>query len=847
MLLWALLLSVARAEAAPSPQPGAPLALARERAGQVSDVRYELAFAIPRSTATPVTGSVTISFDLADAQRPLVLDFRRPPGTTLTITQDGQSAPFQEVNEHIVFAPQALRRGRNAFFARFTAASAPLNRSPEFLYTLLVPARAREVFPCFDQPDVKARFDLKLTLPADWQAAANGAETSRLELDGRADVRFAQTLPISTYLFAFAAGRFDVETASRDGRQLRIFHRETDAAKLARNRSAVFDLTARSLSWLEDYTGMPYPWGKFDLVLIPAFQYGGMEHPGAVFFNAGKLLLDESPTQAQQLGRAGLIAHEIAHMWFGDLVTMRWFTDVWLKEVFANFLAAKAVEPSFPGIDHALRFLMHHQPYAYKVDATQGTHPILQPLDNLNQAGLLYGAIIYSKAPVVMRHLELKEGEAALREGLRDYLKAFQFGNATWDELLAVLEKRAGRPLRAFGRNWVVSAGRPVVSTRLVVADGRIASLSLRQSDPLGRGLLWEQALEPALYFSSGSTSFTVRLQDASTSIAQARGLSAPDFVLPDRSGLGYADFRLDDKSRRALLRRVSRVPEALARGSAWLALWDDLLEGRLRASAYLDAAQTALAAETVELNIQRLLDTAAKAYWRFLPAAERPARAARLEALLWSLLEKEPSASLRKAYLKAFWSVAQTEAGVGKLRALWSAELEIPGVVLSEDDQTALALELAVRGVADAPLILERQLARLSNPDRRARLAFLAPAVSADQTVRDAFFAGLASAANRRHESWVEDALALLHHPLRAPASLKYVGPTLERLEEIQRTGDIFFPAAWVSATLEGHSSPQAARIARDFLASRPDYPAPLRRLILQSAYSLEAAARGR
>ena len=156
---------------------------------------------------------------------------------------------------------------------------------------------------------------------------------------------------------------------------------------------------------------------------MPAFQFGGMEHPGAIFYNANGLLLDESATQDQMLGRASVIAHETAHMWFGDLVTMRWFSDVWMKEVFANHMAAKIVNPAFPALNHDLRYLVDYYPSAYGVDRTAGTNEIRQPLKNLNEAGTLYGAIIYQKAPIVMRQLETLVGADGFRDGLRDYLK----------------------------------------------------------------------------------------------------------------------------------------------------------------------------------------------------------------------------------------------------------------------------------------------------------------------------------------------------------------------------------------------------------------------------------------
>src|SRR4029453_17136374 len=294
--------------------------------------------------------------------------------------------------------------------------------NPDFMYTIFVPARAHLAFPCFDQPDLKAKWTLALDIPAGWQALANGAETARTEEGGRITLRFAETQPLSTYLFAFAAGKFSIETGERNGRTFRMFHRETDAAQVARNRDAALDLHATAIDWLEQYTGIKYPFGKFDFLLAPSFQFGGMEHAGAIFYNASGILLDPSATQNQKLGRASVIAHETAHMWFGDLVTMRLFNDVWMKEVFANFMAAKIVNPSFPEINHELRFLYAHYPAAYDVDRTPGTNAIRQPLENLSEGGSLYGAIIYQKAPIVMRQLEQMVGEDGLREGLREYL-----------------------------------------------------------------------------------------------------------------------------------------------------------------------------------------------------------------------------------------------------------------------------------------------------------------------------------------------------------------------------------------------------------------------------------------
>src|SRR5262245_9013359 len=312
----------------------------------------------------------------------------------------------------------------------------------------------------------------------------------------RLRILFSETRPLHTYLFGFVAGRFSIERATRNGRELRMFHRETDAAKVARNREALFDLHAAALKWLEDYTALPYPFDKFDFILIPSFQFGGMEHAGAVLYNASGLMLDESATQNQLLNRASTIAHETAHMWFGDLVTMRWFNDVWMKEVFANFMAAKIVNPSFPDVNHELRFLLSNYPDAYSVDRTAGSNPIRQPLTNLNDAGQLYGPIIYEKAPVVMRQLEMIVGQQPFRDGVREYLKKYAFGNATWLDLIRILDAKTEENLAAWSRAWVEERGRPEFSSDLKVGtDGRIQQLTITMNDPLLRNLVWPQRM----------------------------------------------------------------------------------------------------------------------------------------------------------------------------------------------------------------------------------------------------------------------------------------------------------------------------------------------------------------
>ena len=619
------------------PEPGVPLDLAEDRARRISDLRYDLRFIVPNVQAEPVTGRATIRFRLKDAARPLALDFAAPAGALGAVTSNGRAVAAEWVNEHVIIPAADLREGPNELTLEFRSSDAPLNRNPEFLYALFVPARARQAFPVFDQPDLKGRYTVTLEVPSEWEAISNGTQAAREETAGRATVRFEESRPISTYLFTFAAGRFKVEQARRDGRELRMLHRETDTAKVSRNREAIFDLHAGALEWLERYTGIDYPFGKFEFLLVPSFQFGGMEHPGAIYYNASGLLLDESATQNQKLGRASLIAHETAHMWFGDLVTMRWFNDVWMKEVFANFMAAKIVNPAFPEINHELRFLYAHYPSAYEVDRTAGTNAIRQQLGNLNEAGSLYGAIIYQKAPIVMRQLEMLLGEDRFREGMREYLKTHAFANATWADLIAMLDRRTTEDLAAWSHAWVEEAGRPTIATELKISGERLQSVAITQKDPApARGLVWSQPLQIAVASGNGTEVVKVQTKGARTDVPiRPPGAAVPRYVLPHADGVAYGNFVLDPVSREYLLANLHTIPDELRRGVVTVTLWEEMLDGRVAPAVMLETLLRALPVEPSELSVQRMLGYTQQAYWRWIPASDRSRIAPKLEALL--------------------------------------------------------------------------------------------------------------------------------------------------------------------------------------------------------------------
>ena len=813
----------------PDPERGVSLELNNHRKNVFSNISYSLQLAIPATKAEAIEGDITIHFSLLSTKQPLTIDFNTDSTHVLSVRAGSEITPYSFVNEHIVIAPEFLKEGVNEVKIKFIAGDLSLNRNDNYLYTLFVPDRASTCFPLFDQPNLKATYKVTLITPSDWEAVSNGALVERKAEAEKSIYKFDETKPISSYLFAFAAGKFLKTTRQVNERSMTMYYRETDSVKVKNNLDEVFALHNKSITWLEKYTQIPYPFGKFDFVLIPSFQYGGMEHPGSIFYNESSLFLDEKASVNRRMGRASLIAHETAHMWFGDLVTMDWFNDVWMKEVFANFMAAKVVQPSFPEIDHNLRFLLSHYPGAYSVDRSSGANPILQPLENLKNAGTLYGSIIYQKAPIVMRHLERKIGEDLMRESLREYLKTYSFTNARWDDLISIIDAKSEDDIEAWSNVWVKTPGMPEY-------EWSDAGMINQKTDTVSNRI-WQQPLK--IQRSEQTDTVVILASEIPTSLQR---LFPVNFLNAD--GFSYGYFRMDEASKVDFLSHPSGYSDPVFRASMWINCW----EGLVRADgpspdSFIRHCLNALESEDNPLLIDFLLGNLETAWWTFLPEHQRALWQNEIERVLWKLVEETQDAGKKNSYFRAYRNLANSAKGLELLESMWNDQLIIKDLPLSEEDKISLAYELALKMPQKQETILAKQLQNTKNPDRQERMRFVMPALSNNQSVRDTFFESLSSEKNREHESWVLEALGYLHHPLRAQSSISYLRPSLQLLQEVQLTGDIFFPQRWLHTTFEGHTSKEALKIVQDFLKEHPDYPFYLKNKILQSTDLLNRA----
>jgi aminopeptidase N len=813
-------------------QPGVSMSLAEFRKKQISKVEYELLFDIPREKNFPVKGNVKISFNQARAQYGVVLDFRGGKENIHQVIVNGNEYDYQYLNEHIIISSRHIIPGRNLIEVSFTSLDNALNRSEDFMYSLFVPDRASTAFPCFDQPDLKALFELTLVIPEQWDALSNGPLVNDQTTDGRRVLEFGSDKPISTYLFAFTAGKYQKITQEKQGRVINMFHRETDMKKLQYNIAAIFSQHFQALEWLEEYTGIEYPFSKFDIALIPGFQYSGMEHPGAIWYRDSRLLLDVPSSVSQQLQKASLIAHETAHMWFGNLVTMKWFDDVWLKEVFAGFMADKMVEPMFPNENHSLQFLMTHYPRAYAVDRSAGTHPVRQYLQNLNQAGTLYGSIIYNKAPIVFLQLEKIMGEENFQNAVMQYLQDYSYDNADWDQLVECFNRNSSENINLWSQAWVYGKGMPRIS--YYIDDHRNIKIKTETGNPSGP--FPKQYVELLIKNNNNQQLYQVFVAGHEEILELDTEVDHNTIVIPKGSGLGYGYFILRNEEKEYLSANIQGIEDDNIRAAAILVLNEDFLNGNLQVTRFFETILSAIANEDNPIITSWLLDRIQTLYWSFLTHPQREQYSSRVSHLLWERLQvSDPG--MKSAWLSAFSATALDEQAYEQMIGLFEGRIKPVGYSLSEDDNFKIVSSLCLRRHNSADELFEQLLAKTTNEDRKRRLQYLSGVLSVDENKREEFFEQLKDPSNRRPEPWALEGLAFFHHPLNKSQAIEFLPPTLELLQEIQVTGDIFFPLRWLEAALKNYNCPASRQMVDDYLAETADLSENLVLKVLQAA----------
>ena len=851
LVLYAGLIANAAA-AVPGLEPGVPRDLAQWRAKNYRDIRYSLKLLLTPG-ASALQGTASVEVTLPQRVPALVLDWRPSPGSHVSrLRVNGKRAVARVEREHLVVPRKLLRRGKNRLSLSFESPIAPSGSAvtryvdredrAEYVYTLFVPSDASSVFPCFDQPDLKARFRLELLLPRAWTAVGNSRVTKVEDAGtGVRRIRFAETRPISTYVFAFAAGPFAEIVAKPGG--TRLYVRKSQLARARAETPDVLRLNREAVRWLKGYFDSPFPFPKYDLVLVPELAYGGMEHAGATFLREDAVLFPSVPNETDVLARAEILFHEASHQWFGDSVTMRWFDDLWLKEGFANLMAAKTAEalmPTYPvwNAFHALKAA------AYRTDVTQGTTPIYRPLANLADAKSAYGNIVYGKAPAVLRQAEFFVGETAFRDAVRRFVKRHAYASADWSDLVHSLERASKRDLGAWADAWVKTRGMPEVRLSWDTdREGRPRNAVLEQRDVLRDNRSWPMKLMVFALPEVGlPRSVEVELAGERTPVPDLDGMPVIDIAFANFGDYGYGRFLLDPASQEAVLARPEAVQGTLLRSLVFGSLWESVRDAELAPLAYLDFVIRVAPAEPDPVTLTSLLQRAQVAFLHYASDAQRDDAAPRFEQFLAEGMLHADAPGRRITFLRAFMANAWSENGRTQLKALLSATLDIPGVKLSSRDRFRAIARLLALDDPDAKKLLADQTASDPGADAR-RYAFAAGAAERTAQAKRAYFErffkedGLA-------ESWVESALGPFNTVEHADLTQPFLDLALAALPELKKKRKIFFVNDWLAAFVGGQIDAQALEQVASF-ARQPDLDPDLRLQLLEAMDGLARTVR--
>ncbi len=499
-----------------------------------------------------------------------------------------------------------------------------------YLYSQFEPADARRMFANFEQPDLKAEFALNAVAPEDWTVVSNGALVSTEPLgDGHARFTFAQTKPISTYLTALVAGDYHraeriLHTPSGD-LPAAVYCRESLADHLDADR--ILDVTERGFGVFERSFAQPYPFGKYDQVFVPEYNGGAMENVGCVTLR-DEYVFRSRATPASYQVRDDTILHELSHMWFGDLVTMRWWDDLWLKESFATWASNYALSQIVEEPESAwASFTNGFKTWAYRQDQLPSTHPIAADMVDLEAVEQNFDGITYSKGASVLVQLVAYVGQEEFLAGCRQYFQRHAYGNTALGDLLAALHTASGRDLSDWSAQWLETTGVNTLQPEIAVDDqGTITSFLVRQSTPPEHPTLRQHRIAIGLYAERGGR--LVRVGRVETDIAGDRtevpelvGLTQPELLLVNDDDLTYAKVRLDPRSLSTVVNRLADVDSALARAVCWTAAWDMCRDGELSAADYVELVLATVAVESDPVAVRTVLGQAASAARRLHPA----------------------------------------------------------------------------------------------------------------------------------------------------------------------------------------------------------------------------------
>ena len=729
---------------------------AKMRAQQVSNVSYNLQVTIDNKSES-FSGVTELHFDLAkNNQNDLTIDFDE--GTVNSVTVNGKAVNFNYEKWFITIPASELTSGKTTvvvdYHRPYATDGSGLHRfvDPEngevYLYTDFEPYDANRLFPHFDQPDLKAKYTLQVTAPAHWQIISATREN---KIDQQGDTKvwhFPESAKFSSYVFSLHAGNYAVWEDEFEGMPLRLFARQSLAQYVKTDEW--FTPTKQSFKFFNDYFEVRYPFGKYDQVVAPDFNAGAMENVAAVTFNETFIARGEKSTLAK-MRLANVIAHEMAHMWFGDLVTMRWWNGLWLNESFATYMANLEVNKASDFENTWDVFYSGTKQWAYRSDDSVNTHAIELPVESTGVALTNFDGITYGKGASVLKQLPYYLGEENFRVGVSNYLKKFSYQNTELEDFIGELGKAAGKDMTQWTQDWLYNAGLNTIKVDYQCSDNKITELVINQTAPQDYPTLREQRVQVGLYNyadnkMSLTTAIPVMYKGAATQVAEAVGQTCPDLVYPNEADWGFVKVDLDEKSLESLQQHINAIDNTTTRLMLWQSLSDSVRDAKLSADKFVHFAVANIEGEQ-DYNVVRKIADSLTTALRYLTTAtlleqnDYSELYREVEDLYLSMLEKSAAGSdFQKLWYSRYVYLTKSDKHLKNLLNILYGEKTFDGLTIDQDKRWNLVAQLNRYQHGNYAALLDAEKAK-DNSDSGVKRAIYAEVIQPDEKVKAKWF----------------------------------------------------------------------------------------------------------
>lgn len=695
---------------------------AAARAARISNVDYVLSFVLTGQER--FSGSSTLTFDLKDTAQALTIDLSRARITQFQVNGKRMAPRY---NEHfITIAPARLRRGRNVVQVEYERAHSSngegMHRMVDqadgrvYTYSQFGPAAAQQAFPSFDQPDLKASYTLSVTAPADWHVISTAPHRAVTPAGDSKRWQFGKTRKLSTYALSLHAGPYKMWEDKSGKYPLRLFARQSVAAKVAPD--IWFAYTRQGLAYFDKYYGIAYPFEKYDQLLVPDLLFGAMENAAAVTFGEGRYLSDGTMNSEQRQALAGVILHEMAHQWFGNMVTMRWWNGVWLNESFASFMGTLATAETTEFKDAWQRFYALRKTRAYVEDQQVTAHPVDVWVSSSASAYDNLDAITYHKGAATLMQLRRLLGDAVFRKGVNQYVARYAWKNATLDDFIGAMSQASGRDLKPWARQWLREAGVNTISADFSCSKGKISAFELRQAPAGMNAVLREQRVQVALLRRQGERlvldrTVPVTYRGAATAVPALKGAVCPALVYPNHEDWGYARVRLDERSHATASAHMQQVTDPFLRTMLWDSLWERVRDAGLPLNAFMATVMRNLPHEQDETVLADVLRKAGSAA-DYLARMNDSAQLLTIEQQAWqALMQRAGDGHLQRHWLELYFSVAASAEGQARMHALLAGREQVAGLDLDQALRWRIVQRLNMLGAPGSDKLIDKELAR--------------------------------------------------------------------------------------------------------------------------------------